>query len=949
MPKNNVASSTIRQDSQSAVNVTSKTIEPLAIRSLVDNAAQSIAPLWPLRSFIARNPLVGFEAESFEKAIVNGLDSFGGQGLPSREMGQAAFSRGTITEQCLRQAFRHHTQELKTSLSVRGLTVPTAELLRVYMTTAEAAPKSPPESLVQLDKMPTNQRLRTDITGAVNRLTIKWIAAFLDEGQAAWPMPGRQQGFYRAWQRLARFDKPLREYLDSPALNRLVKGLPHEPERIIIEALQAMQIPLNRWESYIAQHLQELPGWAGFIKWRSSQPEHVLQKRYPVSLTDYVAVRLAMECLMVDTVVRRHEGRGVTLELLLDLEKAQKSPYETQLTQEDIAAFSKILGRYTGLAENDLATLTPTERQDMETLLTAFMQVEGQIWLEAWEESYRTRLLGDLASVLPLRVQNLTRSESRPAAQMVFCIDVRSEPFRRHLESLGAYETFGFAGFFGIPVQFTPFGASDGVASCPVLLQPKHRVTEIPRSDHEHQAHRHLRGLSLSKRAKTLMSSLKQNIAAPFAFVETTGGLFGILMAMRTLAPVTLGHWRKKISDWLMPRVALQATVNLSPGEGDHEHVLGFSKKEQVFYAEASLRMMGLIENFAPLVVLCGHGSETVNNPYAAGLDCGACGGNHGGPNARIMAAIYNDPEVRQGLLARGIVIPDDTRFLAGEHNTTTDEITLYDDAEAAVSHQGPISRLQTDLKNVREKTCLERYRKLGAVAADKQSAWVATLQRSQDWAQVRPEWGLAGNAAFIVGPRALTQPLNLEGRCFLHSYDWKIDTEGKALEIILTAPLVVAEWINTQYYFSTVDNSHYGSGSKVTQNVTGKIGIMQGNASDLMTGLPLQSLSLRDGDFYHEPLRLMAVVYAPLSRVAEIIARNTILQHFFDNGWVTLTVIDPKDSNVRRYKPGKIWQDWSSQNVNGAAENGEPSVDVPFSGEEMRNTTALLETSLSR
>jgi uncharacterized protein YbcC (UPF0753/DUF2309 family) len=356
--------------------------------------------------------------------------------------------------------------------------------------------------------------------------------------------------------------------------------------------------------------------------------------------------------------------------------------------------------------------------------------------------------------------------------------------------------------------------------------------------------------------------------------------------------------------------------------------------------------MMGLIDNFAPLVVLCGHGSETINNPYAAGLDCGACGGNHGGPNARIMATIYNDLGVREGLRERGIIIPDDTRFLAAEHNTTTDEINLYEDAEAAVSHQDAIARLQTDLDTVRENTCLERYRKLGVVTADKQRARVGTLQRSQDWAQVRPEWGLAGNAGFIVGPRTLTQPLNLDGRCFLHSYDWKIDADGKALEIILTAPLVVAEWINTQYYFSTVDNNHYGSGSKVTQNVTGKIGVMQGNASDLMTGLPLQSLSLQDGEFYHEPLRLMAVVYAPLSRVAEIIARNTILQHLFDNGWVTLTVIEPTKGNVQRYKPGKIWEDWSGSNKTDMPAEGSHGA-VPVSGEETSDSPAVLESSL--
>lgn len=903
MPKDTIARSTVSATPESVHQPTQAALKPLAIRALVDNAALSITPLWPLRTFIACNPLSGYESESFEQAIASGIDLFGAEGLPSRAMGQAALSQGKIAQPQLRRALAHHTRELKASLSLRGITIPTAELLRVYMTTSESSGwfQSPGNGR----STAAEEDWRTRLASALNRSAIKWLAAFLDEGQAAWSMPGRKQGFYPAWKSLIGFDQQFCQHLDAAALKTLKTPQPDKPEQAIAEALQALQIPQDQLESHMARHLAALPGWAGYIKWRSSQLDHGWQQRYPISLIDYVAVRLVMERLLVETAARRHDK---PLQPLFQQPDENNQP---ALADKDVVAFLKIIARHAGLGDTDLAALTATERQDIDALLTAFVQVEGKIWLQAWEESYRSQLLGELSTVLHRDKAGMNRGETRPSAQLVFCIDVRSEPFRRHLESLGAYETFGFAGFFGIPVHFTPFGADEGVASCPVLLQPKHKVTEIPRADHEHQAEQHLKGLSFTKNVKNLLSSLKQNIAAPFALVETLGGVFGVLMAVRTLAPVTLGRWRQQISALLTPNVALQTTIDLSPRHDQHgdDDIFGLSKQEQVFYAEASLRMMGLTENFAPLVVLCGHGGETVNNPYAAGLDCGACGGNHGGPNARVMAAIYNDVEVRRGLAERGIAIPDDTYFVGAEHNTTTDQLSLYTDGAAAGSHGDAIQRLQGDLATVRERTCLERYSKLEGSMADPNLATLGTLQRSQDWAQVRPEWGLARNAAFIVGPRPLTQQLNLDGRCFLHSYDWQGDPEGKALEVILTAPLVVAEWINMQYYFSTVNNVHYGSGSKVTQNVTGKIGVMQGNASDLMAGLPLQSLTRRDGELYHEPLRLMAVVYAPLPRVAEIIARNTILQHLFDNGWVTLTVIDPNKGDMLRYKKGKLWE----------------------------------------
>ena len=306
--------------------------------------------------------------------------------------------------------------------------------------------------------------------------------------------------------------------------------------------------------------------------------------------------------------------------------------------------------------------------------------------------------------------------------------------------------------------------------------------------------------------------------------------------------------------------------------------------------------MMGLTHHFATLVIFCGHGSTTQNNAYATALDCGACGGRHGASNARILAAILNRAEVRNHLTRQGITIAEATRFLAAEHNTTTDEVTLYGDVN---------EKLKVDLEKAREVNSTVRLKQMQIM----DGTAYKTLLRSQDWAQVRPEWGLARNAAFIVAPRDITASLNLEGRCFLHSYEYMQDAEGSSLTAILTAPMVVAEWINTQYLFSTLDNVAYGGGSKITKNITGKIGIMQGNASDLMTGLPLQSVYSSDTEAYHEPQRLMCVVYAPRSMLDRIIQVQPVLKKLFGNGWVQLACIEPDSRKTYFLDRELTWQ----------------------------------------
>lgn len=670
-----------------------------------------------------------------------------------------------------------------------------------------------------------------DVADAVTGLVARWCALLVDPHG---PVAGTTDR-YEAWREVARHDRSLRRLVGGD-LKTAVAALPDRADDAVLAALDHLGVePEGRGHELRAQ-LARLPGWAGYARWCDewSGPQDPTPRFHLVEL---LAIALSADALVGAAAGVDPSPRAPSIE--------------------------------TAAASGD----------SDETACTAAR--EG---LAAAEGTYRDHLLAALAG--PGR-----RGTGTPAAQVVCCIDVRSELLRRHLEAVGPYDTLGFAGFFATPVRIRPLGSAESYPSAPVLLDPEVEVAERPDPDDPEGAAGVVRSRARRAAGVAAVEDLGHDAVAMYALAETAGWVFGPAALARTVAP--------------SPRRGRDAAAVTVVDPAD---ALGLDERATV--AETALRTMGLTEGFAPIVLLCGHGATTAANAHAASLDCGACGGNHGGPNARTLAAILNDDEVRAELRARGIAIGEGTWFGAAEHDTTTDEVALLDAHRAPDSHRDALDRLAADLAVAGERAAAERMTRLPGGLGRDRDAGTATAKRAArrarrragDWAQTRPEWGLARNAAFVVGPRDLTRGVDLEGRTFLHSYDAAADSAGVALETILTAPMVVAHWINAQYYFSTVDPEVFGAGDKALHNPVAGVGVLSGAGGDLQVGLPWQSVAAPDG-LYHEPLRLLAVVQAPLERLDAVIARNPILQHLFGGRWVHL---------VARPDPDQSWSQWA-------------------------------------
>jgi hypothetical protein len=435
-----------------------------------------------------------------------------------------------------------------------------------------------------------------------------------------------------------------------------------------------------------------------------------------------------------------------------------------------------------------------------------------------------------------------------------------------------------------------------------VLLSPKFVVRETLKGADEDEQAEVLGMRLLRRRAAKAWKSFKSSAVSSFVYVETAGLAFAVKLAADSahITRTVTHHKADGLDRKTVQRMGPEAASGMLSGRPT-----GFSDEQRIATAEGMLKGMSLTRGFARLVMLAGHGSTTVNNPYAAGYDCGACGGNPGEANARVAATLLNDPEVRSALRDRGIAIPEDTWFLGCLHDTTTDEITIFEREQVPATHAAELLELETWLAEASAKARAERSSRLN-VPRDR-DVDAAIIERSRDWSEVRPEWGLAGNAAFIAAPRSRSRGIDLGGRVFLHDYDQHRDDDWSVLELILTAPVVVASWINLQYYGSVVDPDAFGSGNKVLHNVVGTLGVLEGNGGDVRTGLPWQAV--HDGQrLIHEPLRLNVLVEAPREQIVKVLEKHESVRNLVEHEWICLFALGDEGRSCHRYTGEGQW-----------------------------------------
>jgi uncharacterized protein YbcC (UPF0753/DUF2309 family) len=782
---------------------------------------------------------------------------------------------------------------------------------------------------------------------------IEYLARFLDEQQTTLSMTDRDFGMFQAFKLYENIDYVIdSESFVKEALKRLkVKDI---QEYFLTHILK-----LHGWAGFIKYRSQD----NGYY----SQQEHPSSMMDYMAVRLHFEVKY-MQKEKIDNFDKLDlyikENTAYTILKLLQAKGRLTGVYNDAM--EDSKDYQKILDDYikdeinlnslqVQLAKKELASsnMSLIEFSNFSNLIK---KEEGFIWLKSLEDSYIIDHIDEFTSP--------TTSNQKSISSTIFCLDVRSEVMRRNIEAMGSYNTYGAGGFLGIPIQFIEFDKAHHLNLAPAIVKPANIVFEIPVESHDQYNEKKL----TIKTTKKVLNDLKNNPYTPYIMVESIGWLFGIKLFGKTFFPDKVNKlfnkfkpkkpkttytldkltneeienyvkklhiniikevlttqfdvklnskeienlWTHlvfdqslttKISQTILDKLeyAYHISANDYKIQKERLEMVGFTLDEQTMYLENLLKMIGLTRDFPKFVTIFGHGSLSDNNPFESALDCGACGGSISLPNARALSIIGNKKNVRDRLEQRGIKIPKETRFLPAIHTTTTDEITFYDIDILDDVELEQFNKMKDDFSKASLASREER-----AVVLPNANTQQDLFIKTMDWSEPRPEWGLARNMGVFAGPRESCKHITFNNRLFLHSYDYSLDNENAdILTRIFNGPLVVGEWINLEHYFSTVDNSIYGAGSKVYHNIVSKIGVYNGNYSDLKIGLPTQSV-LQEGEAYHEPIRLLTYMEAPLETVGKAV-ENSIAKEFILNEWIRPIIIDKEANKVYSYEGGEF------------------------------------------
>jgi uncharacterized protein YbcC (UPF0753/DUF2309 family) len=757
-----------------------------------------------------------------------------------------------------------------------------------------------------------------DTDDLVHPLLIRFCAAFLDQGVAAWPMPGRERGLLEAVARVysGRFGPTDPWSAGLPAALRAIRG--QHAVDVIAAELDRLGVPEADWNEYLTRTALALRGWAGMIRHLEERPDRAPVEPVPARLVDFVALRIVCDRVAVEWASRQlgfkngtnsHEtGRGSAAppgSHLQGLWTELRDRYPPKRGPGSLARAFLLhqVSQLLGLTAHDIRGLDENELLRFEHAISAFDGfTRRRLFHLAYERRHQIQTLDALASHVRFATPP---SATRPLFQAVLCMDERCESFRRHFEELGSgFETFGTAGFFGVPMYYRGIDDWHAAPLCPIVMRPRHTVVEMPELGAQslHEFHRNLR-----RRVGQLaggVSTGSRTLLRGGLFTAFAGAIAAVPLVARVAFPrlsARLGRTAAEIARPPVPtRLALERDDEDFLPDGTHA---GFDVTEMVVIVRRVLEDIGLTSGFSRLVAVIGHGSSSLNNPHESAYDCGACGGGPGGPNARAFAMMANDPRVRSHLAEAGLSIPDDTRFIGGILDTCADTVTWFDADRLPETHRRDVDALRRACDQACIADAHERCRRFESASLDitPREASEHVEARSVDLAQVRPELGHATNAIAIIGRRSRTRGLFLDRRAFLVSYDPTTDDDGAILTRTLAAVGPVASGINLAYFFSAVDRLGYGCNTKLPHNITGLIGVMDGQASDLRTGLPWQTVEI------HEPLRLLVVIEAAPETIVGAAASLAGVRQLIENRWIHLVSWHPETGVLSVYDRGRF------------------------------------------
>lgn len=790
------------------------------IRDSINIACNRVAPVWPLDKSIAVNPW--WKMRDLPMANVAAkLQALGNVHLLMPKSYYLGLWQAQIKSNHLALA----AEELEVNASEAALVS--------YLSATDMQP----HWLNVCDLLDTDSShdhkmpWREEIVQQISQFT----ALYLQYPEQMQYIEDADNSFYQTWLVVTRQDKGIEVLMSESGLSDHFDSLPNQVESLfatVYAELFAEDVAEHAFADYCYALLLDIYGWASWLAYEAWQA--AFEGKNNTLLTQLLAARMAWDWVL----------------------------WQHARTQSQIKF-------------NLIQTTFKQQLQQVTALEQAWHAKQQYLWV--WQRAL------EYAYQKPLQAQLLCSQQSDVTGhqlQAIFCIDVRSEPMRRALEvQSSSIQTLGFAGFFGLPIDYSVAGSQYTRPQLPGLLKASIRVEQTGTVTTRKTSARLMHAQVAEKQGGE---------AAPSAFgvVEAKGLYRAASLMKKTLFPSKPVHSINQID--------LEGVWQLS-----RDGKL-LTDAELASLSGGILHAMGLNNYFAPVILLVGHASSSTNNPHAAGLDCGACGGQSGEVNVKVLAQVLNTSGVRIELSKIGVHIPAITQFVPSIHNTTTDEMLCF-----GVKEPQPWQNWLSEATATAQKA---RAMRLGIVTQDKKQRDKSFQKRSSDWAQLRPEWGLANNAAFIVAPRSLTQHLDLAGRSFLHDYKYQEDAGFGVLELIMTAPMVVTNWINLQYYASVTDNLKYGSGNKLLHNVVGgNYGVFEGNGGDLRIGLPLQSL--HDGQLWrHQPLRLSVYIAAPREAIATIIAKHQAVADLIQNQWLFLFQWDAEQNQIWQFAAGQ-WQ----------------------------------------